>query len=81
MLFESLTANTAGVSDTYTSQTSFNLNGSSDLLLGLTNSVSTGSGFGSLHLEIDSNFGPIVSQTFSSLSSAQKSSFMISCSY
>ena len=70
-MFESLTANTAGASDTYTSQISLNLNGSKDLLLGLTNSVSSGSGFGSLHLEIDSNFGPIVSQTFTTLSSAQ----------
>jgi hypothetical protein len=71
LAFESTTASTTGASATYTSQTSLDLNGSKDLLLGLTNSVSGGSGFGSLHLEIDSNFGAIVSQTFSTLSSAQ----------
>ncbi len=71
LVLESLTANTTGASSTYTSQSSINLDGSQNLILGLTNFVSSGSGFGSLNLTIQSNFGTIVSQSFTSLTSAQ----------
>ena len=63
-----LAANTTGTSNTYTSQSSINLDGSQNLILGLTNFVSSGSGFGSLNLTVQSNFGTILSKSFTSLS-------------